>query len=186
MSLTLLQRYYAINRALNAYLVAQGVNCPIIKHGIDPATLKATSKAQTTVYPYMQSFLLNPKPTAWTSQTSGILTTFEYQLSFFTAPQDEFANDATLFTPFEVAKNALSDVNAKVLTVTGYAGAETTLADLLDIKHHYEFEMKSGSPRPAAFMIARMRAVCGYAKAVPEAELSTDIEGAITIGQESP
>lgn len=183
MSYTLLERYYGINRALNEYLVSRSITCPILKYGIDAAALKTATKSQIVKYPYMQSYLMNPRPAAWTSEESGIMTEFEYQLNFYTAPTDEFSNDAGLYTPFEVAKNALSDVNARVLAIPGYAGGETTWADLLDIKHSYDFAMKSGNPVPAAFMIARFRAVCAYAKDVPEAGPTTDLDDAITINE---
>lgn len=179
--LTLMQRYYGINKALNDYLKSRAIDCPVIKYGIDPATIKAQSNAQTGFkYPYFQSYIRPVNPQAWTSSDAGTLTQFEYQLSFFTGPQDEFANDADKFIPFDVARNALSDVNIRLLATVDIYGNRTTLADLLDVQHHYEFSMKTGQPVPAAFLIAKMRAVCAYPISIPDATLSTDIDNAIT------
>jgi len=161
--LTLLQRYYAMNAALDKYLSDQQTNCPVIKYGIDPATLKTTFKdTRDSVFPYIQTHISNVRPVAWTSLDSGIMTEFDYQLSFFTSPADETVNDAAYFIPFEVARIGLTDVNRKVLSTFDTDGNEYTIANILDLKFHYEFEMKTGSPVPAAFLIARMRAVCAY------------------------
>lgn len=183
--LTLIQRYYKINEALNNYLKVRGTalnfTCPVIKYGIDRATLKSETKSQADKYPYIQTYVMNVSPVAWTSYESGILTDFEYQLSFFTSPRNEFMNDTDYFIPFDVAKNALSDINLQLLKTTDQLGNVTTLADLQDVKFHYEFEMKSGSPVPSAFLIAKMRAVCGYVidPGYAPATMSTNLDNAI-------
>ncbi len=183
--LTLLQRYYAINQKLNEYLESKNVKCPIIKYGIDVAILKTRFRDQKEfTYPYMQTYIRQLTPHYWTSENAGILTEFEYQLSFFTSPDDEFINDTLHFVPFEAAKNALSDITVGLLETVDDDGKETTIADLLSMQIHYEFEMRTGSPVPAAFLIAKFRAVCGYALDVPDATLATDIDDAVTYTQD--
>lgn len=180
--LTLHQRYYGINRALSSYLIDKGISCPIIKFGIDPATLKDRSKPQAGFsYPYLQTFILNQKPVAFTSLESGTLTEFDFQVSFFTAPKDEYGNDADYFLPFTAVVNALSDVNLRLLEYYDHGTDKlTTYADLIaPLMIEQQFGMKSGQGVPAAFLIAKMRAVCGYAIApTEEAILSTDLDSA--------
>lgn len=180
--LTLMERYYAINQALNSYLISKSIMCPVIKYGIDPATLKTTWKGrQYDRFPYLQTFISNAKPLAWTSYYNGTLTDFDFQISFFTSPSNEFENDAVFFKPFEAVKNALSNINLNLLQTTDEDGNVTTIADLLSMLFHYEFNMKSGSPVPSAFLICKMRAVCGYGQELEEADptLSTDLDEAI-------
>lgn len=181
--LTLMERYYAINQALNAYLVSLDLNCPVIKYGIDPATLKRTWKGQAYErYPYIQTYITNVKAQQWTSYQGGTLTEWDFQVSFFSSPKTEFENDAVYFRPFEAVKNGLSNIRLNLLQTTGEDGKVTTLADIFDpVRFHYEFEMKSGSPVPSAFAIFKMRAVCGYGQnlAEPDTTLSTDLDNAI-------
>jgi hypothetical protein len=177
-----MQRYYAINQALEAYLVSKSIICPVIKYGIDPATLKTNWKGQQyDRFPYIQTFISNVKEVSWTSYFVGALTDFDFQVSFFTSPRTEFENDSEYFKPFDAVKNALSNVNLNLLQTTSEDGKITTIADLVSKLYHYEFEMKSGAPVPAAFMICKMRAVCGYGDdlAEPDPTLSTDLSEAI-------
>lgn len=180
--LTLQQRYYGINRALSSYLIDKGISCPIIKYGIDPATLKDRSNPSAGFsYPYLQTFIPNQNPVAFTSLDSGTLTEFDFQVSFFTAPEDEFGNDEDYFLPFVAVINALSDVNLRLLDYYDKGtDSLTTYADLVaPLMISQEFGIKSGQGVPAAFLIAKMRAVCGYAIApTEEAILSTDLDSA--------
>lgn len=184
--LTLMERYYAINQALNSYLISKDIFCPVIKYGIDPATLKAEWKGQAyDRFPYIQTFISNVKAQQWTSYAGGTLTEWDFQVSFFSSPTgQEFANDAVFFRPFEAVKNGLSNINLNLLQTISNDGKITTIADIYEpIRFHYEFEMKSGSPVPSAFMICKMRAVCGYGEnlAEPDPTLSTDLDNAIEI-----
>lgn len=181
---TLQEKYYAINAALNAFLKAKGVRCPVIKYGIDPATLKNNSKDQTNNrYPYFQSFILNPKATAWTSDGGGVYTRFEYQLSFFTSPENEIENDAALFLPFNLARVALSDVNLQVLRrVSG--GESVFIADLLDLQENPDFSMVSGAPVPTGVLLAKFAAVCGYPVHFDGPGISTDLDFALEFTNE--
>jgi hypothetical protein len=180
--LTLMERYYAINQAINAYLISKNIFCPVIKYGIDPATLKQTWKGQVyDNFPYFQTFISNVRPLAWTSYYSGTLTDFDYQINFFTSPTDETVNDSVFFKPFEAIKNGLSNINLNLLQTTDEDENITTIADLQSMMYHYEFNMKSGSPVPSAFLICKMRAVCGYGQdlAEPDPTISTDIDHSI-------
>lgn len=174
--LTLTQTYYAINAALNNYLTTNQVKAQVYKYGIDPALLKTNVHNRTSgpAYPYFQSYITNPKQNTWTTVESGIFTDYEYQLSFFTAPTDEFVNDSAYFWPFEVAKNALSDRRANLLD--GIAVIKSSTG-------HYEFAMKSGQPVPAAFQIYQMRSVCAYAdlSMFPTPGNATNLDNAVTV-----
>lgn len=177
--MTLLEKYYAINKAIMAWMQGQSVYCPIVKYGIDPAVLKATFADQSlSLYPYFQTFISNVRPVAWTTKEAGILTEFDFQLSFFTSPEDETVNDSSKFTPFEMARIAFTDISLRVLEeIDDDTGESLPYASILSTNFHYEFEMKSGSPVPSAFMLARMRAVCSYPTNViiSDPGLSTDI-----------
>lgn len=181
--LTLMERYYAINQAINAYLISKNIFCPVIKYGIDPGTLKAKWNGQQyDTFPYLQTYISNVRPLAWTSYPSGTLTDFDFQISFFTSPADETINDSVFFKPFEAVKNGLANINLNLLQTTDQDGNITTIADIKSLLFHYEFNMKSGSPVPSAFVIYKMRAVCGYGEdlAEPDPTISTDLDQAIT------
>lgn len=181
---TLQEKYYAINAALNAFIKSKSVRCPVVKYGIDPATLKDSAKDQTNKrYPYFQSFILNPKATAWTSDGGGVYTRFEYQLSFFTSPANELENDAALFLPFNLARTALSDVELQVLRRVEN-GESVFIADLLDLREETNFGMVSGAPVPTGVLIARFATVCGYPVRVPGPGISTDLDFALEFTNE--
>ena len=185
-AMTLMQKYYAINSALNSYLISHGISCPVIKYGVDPATLvDETGPSPFSAYPYIQTYISNVTQQPWTSKEAGLFTTFDFQLSFFTAPDDEFINDADFFIPFEAAKLAFTDINARALQITDESGNSVMIADILSLRHHYEFDLVSGSPVPAAFLIAKMRTVCSYAIETPDATDATNIDEAITITPEN-
>lgn len=183
--LTLKQRYYGINAALNSYLVSKGQQCKVLKYGIDRATLKNSTSNQTDKYPYLQTYVNNAKPVSWTNYENGVLTDFDFQISFFTSPATEFEKDDKLFEPFYIATNALSDARLKLLQTTIGANV-TTLADLISVRYTEEFGIVSGAPVPSAIFIAKMRAVCGY---VPDPSYvpvgySTNIDQAISYTME--
>jgi len=182
---TLQEKYFSINAALNRYIKSYSLRCPVIKCGVDPATLKDSARDQTSArarYPYLQSHLMNVNPTAWTSDRSGIYTRFEYQLSFFTSPDTEIENDSELFKPFDVARMALSDINTgALLLVDETTGAQSSIADLLSIREERNFSMVSGAAVPRAVLVAKLATVCGYPVRTPDPGISTDLEDAISI-----
>jgi len=96
--MTIYEKYYAMNAALSAALVAQGVTCPVYKYGSVP-------KLQN--YPYIQTTFRVTKRQPNASARSGTLTDFEYTLNFFTAAKHERENDAALFVPYETARELI-------------------------------------------------------------------------------
>lgn len=171
--MTINEVYQDINLKINNYLTGLNISCPVIKYGIDPANLKTDkNNIVAKTYPYIQAFINNIKEQAWASNGSGIYTKFDYQLSFFTAPEDEYSDDLKLYYPFEVVKNALSDVNLNLLGST--ASITEKLGD-------HEFNMKSGQPVSSRIVIYKMIAVCSYVKTIPEVGNATNIDAAISI-----
>jgi len=167
------EKYYAINSAINKYLKSKSVDCPLIKYGIDRASVKANKKDTVeNRYPYMQSHISNIQQQSWTAEANGILTKFDYQISFFTAPETEFTNDAKLFYPFELTKNILADTKLNILN---------NIAVIRRTRGHYESNLKSGQGVPSAFIIYSMTAVCTYEAIVPESGGSTEVTGSIEI-----
>jgi len=96
--MTINEKYYAMNAALNAALVNQGVICPVYKYG---------SVAQPVTYPYIQTICRVTKRQPNGSALSGTLTDFEFILNFFTAAKHERENDAALFVPYEAARELI-------------------------------------------------------------------------------
>lgn len=171
--MTLNQRYYAVNTAINTYLQSKGIDARVIKYGIDPATLANQSLSTAkTKYPYFQSYITNVQEQPWTTETTGIFTDFDYQLSYFAGPQSEKINDTKYFYPFEVVKNVLGDINLNILD---------GIADIRSKEGPYKFEVKSGQPVASAIMIYKMRAQCSYEAIIPDAGITTDINSAISI-----
>lgn len=183
MKMTLIQKFYAINTALNLFLRGQGVRCQVIKYGVDPATTKVTSNDQTSSrYPYMQTWIPDPpRPNAWTSRESGIYTRFKFQLNFYTAPEFEFENDALLYTPFNLARIAFSDVAMRVLMMTDPEGNTFSIADVLKVHEPISFKMTSGSPVIQSVLLVEMATVCAYPEQaiLPDPGYATDLYDAI-------
>ncbi len=170
---TIHQVYYAINAAIISYLAENNIKASFYKTGIDPATLKTDrANLQTIRYPYIQSTITNLDPQSWTSKESGIFTDFDYQLSFFTAPQSELENDSKYFYAFEVAKDALSDVNLNLIG---------DIASIMSTNGPIDFQTKSGQSVPSAVMIYRMRSICAYRAIVEDSGTTTDLNGAIQL-----
>lgn len=171
--MTLNERYYAVNTALNTYLQSKGIQAQVIKYGIDPATLmKDQNNTSATKYPYFQSYITNIVEQPWTTQSTGIFTDFDYQLSYFAGPRSEKINDTKYFYPFEVAKNVLGDIDLNILD---------GIADIKAKEGPYKFDMKSGQPVASAIMIYHMRAQCSYEAIIPPAGITTDLNSAISI-----
>lgn len=171
--MTINEVYQDINLKINNYLTGMNIECPVIQYGVDPANLKTDKRnIVAKTYPYFQSSINNIKEQAWTSNSSGIYTKFDYQLSFFTAPENEYSDDLKLFYPFEVVKNALSDVKLNLLKST---------ASITGKLWDFDFKMKSGQPVPAGVVIYKMIAVCSYVEAIPEPGGATNIDSAINV-----
>ena len=97
--MTINEKYYAMNEALNKALQAQSLTARVYKYGAVP---KGAS------YPYFQSVYRVTKRQPFASSISGVLTDFEYILNFFTAKSSDEANDATLFEPYEIARELIT------------------------------------------------------------------------------
>jgi len=179
---TLIEKYYALNTCLSQFLKSRNAICPVVQFGVDPATIKASSKDQTVNrYSYIQTFILNPKVQSWTSHEGGIYTRFEWQLSFFTSPDNEFENMTELWRPYNLARMALSDISlGAFLSIDPLTGLSVSIADLLNVREELASSMVSGAPVPRAVMIAEMASVCAYPDTVPDPGESTDLDLAIS------
>jgi hypothetical protein len=96
--MTINEKYYAMNSALNTALTSKGITCPVYKYG---------SVAQPVKYPYIQTTYRVTKRQPNGSALSGTLIDFEYILNFFTAAKHERENDAALFVPYETARELI-------------------------------------------------------------------------------
>jgi len=97
--MTIIEKYYAMNTALNRALAAQSVAARVYKYGTVP---KGAS------YPYFQSAYRVTYRQPFASSISGVLTDFEYILNFFTAAASDELNDAKLFEPYEIARELIT------------------------------------------------------------------------------
>jgi hypothetical protein len=99
--MTIIEKYYAMNKALNQALAAGGSGpaARVYKYGTVP---KGAS------YPYFQSAYRVTRRQPFASSVSGVLIDFEYTLNFFTAAPNDEANDAKLFEPYEIARELIT------------------------------------------------------------------------------
>jgi hypothetical protein len=97
--MTIDEKYYAMNKALNVALKAAAVNARVHKYGKVP---------KDTAYPYFQSSYRVTYRQPFGKETTGVLTDFEYILNFFTAAENDEANDADLFIPYEAARELIT------------------------------------------------------------------------------
>ena len=124
--MTINEKYYAMNEALNKALVAQGVNVRVYKYGSVP---------KGGAYPYFQSYFRVIKRQPFSSSTSGTLVDFEYALNFFTAKSSDEANDAALFEPYEIARELITSPESFI-----WDG----IANILSHDETPEFSVKGG------------------------------------------
>ena len=99
--MTIIEKYYAMNKALNRALAATGSGpaVRVYKYGAVP---------KNATYPYFQSAYRVTRRQPFASSVSGVLTDFEYILNFFTAAPNDEANDAKLFEPYEIARELIT------------------------------------------------------------------------------
>lgn len=99
--MTIIEKYYAMNKALNLALAAGGSGpaVRVYKYGAVP---------KGATYPYFQSTYRVTHRQPFASSISGVLTDFEYTLNFFTAAPNDEANDAKLFEPYERARELIT------------------------------------------------------------------------------
>ena len=135
--MTIYEKYYAMNAALNTALIAQGVTCPVFKYGsvVKKGNGYPDVDGQPVSYPYIQTTFRVTKRQPNGSSTSGTLIDFEYTLNFFTAAAHERMNDATLFEPYEMARELI--VNPDFLIWRG-------IANVLNHDETPEFNFRGG------------------------------------------
>ena len=124
--MTIIEKYYAMNSALNVAMKERGIKCPAYKYG---------TVAEPVSYPYMQTTYRVRKRQPNGSAESGTLTDFDYILNFFTAAGNERLNDSDLFIPYESARELI--INPLFLIFSG-------IANVLNHEETPEFNYKAG------------------------------------------
>lgn len=127
--MTIIEKYYAMNTALNVALAAGGSGRPaarVYKYGAVP---------KGTPYPYFQSAYRVTYRQPFASSVSGVLTDFEYMLNFFTAAPNDEANDAALFEPYEIARELITSPESAIWN---------DIATVLSHDETPEFKFKGG------------------------------------------
>ncbi|MDD5363614.1 MAG: hypothetical protein PHN88_15940 [Ignavibacteria bacterium] len=103
--MTIIEKYYAMNTALNLALKAQSQVAQVYKYGTVPEHKK---------YPYFQSVYRIQRRQPYASSVSGVLTDFEYTLNFYTAAISDEKNDVALFTPYEIARELITSPESMI------------------------------------------------------------------------
>ena len=124
--MTINEKYYAMNEALNKALKAQSVTARVYKYGAVP---------KNASYPYFQSIYRVKNRQPFASSVSGVLMDFEYILNFFTAKKSDEANDAALFEPYEIARELITSPESFIWT---------DIANVLRHDETPEFSVKGG------------------------------------------
>jgi hypothetical protein len=124
--MTVNEKYYAMNDALNKALAARGVAARVYKYGAVP---------KVAHYPYFQSSYRVTYRQPFASSVSGVLTDFEYNLNFFTAAACDEVNDAALFRPYEIARELITSPESFIWT---------DIANVLSHDETPEFSFKGG------------------------------------------
>lgn len=153
--MTLYEKYYAMNKALNIALDGQGITCPVFKYGsvIKTGEGYPAVDGQPVKYPYMQSTFRVTKRQPNGSTASGTLIDFEYILNFFTAAAHERENDAALFVPYETARELI--VNPDFLIWSG-------IANVLNHDETPEFNFRGGLEVLQKGLIFRCQSVVSH------------------------
>jgi len=126
--MTIIEKYYAMNKALNQALAAggSGSSARVYKYGTVP---------KGATYPYFQSTYRVTRRQPFASSVSGVLTDFEYTLNFFTAAPNDEANDAKLFEPYEMARELITSPESAIWN---------SIATVLSHDETPEFNFKGG------------------------------------------
>lgn len=162
--MTMIETYYALNTALSGAMKSHSVACPLYKYGVTPSMINNNQANKKESYPYLQTSYSVDRSVSRTSQSSGTVTDFDYQLSFFTSPSSEFSSDKILMDTWEKIKNCVSDVRLAIFS---------KIADLLNHQEVDGFDQSSGMIVASKFLICKMRAVCTYAIDVPGSAVAT-------------
>lgn len=124
--MTIIEKYYAMNKALNIALQYRNITARVHKYGKVPE--KAT-------YPYFQSSYRVTNRQPYAKKSTGVLTDFEYTLNFFTAAPTDEQNDAALFVPYEAARELITSPDSFI-----WAG----IANILRHDETPQFNFKGG------------------------------------------
>lgn len=124
--MTIIEKYYAMNTALNQALASRGIMARVYKYGTVP---------KGAAYPYFQSTYRVTYRQPYASSVSGVLTDFEYMLNFFTAAPNDEANDAALFESYEIARELITSPESAIWN---------SIATVLSHDETPEFNYKGG------------------------------------------
>ena len=175
--MTLYEKYYAMNSALNTALIGQGVTCPVFKYGtvVKKGDGYPSVDGQPVKYPYIQTTYRVTKRQPNGSNASGTLTDFEFTLNFFTAAANERTNDASLFVPYETARELV--VSPDFLIWRG-------IANVLNHEETPEFNFHGGLEVLQKGLIFKCQSVVSHVidftpEIVPDNEVMEVVEDAI-------
>lgn len=161
--MTIAQKYYAMNAAIQAFLVSEDETAKIYKYG---------RVVQGVRYPYFQSTYRVRDAQPFPSKQSGTYTDFDYFLNYFVAAKNEDSNDALLFTTFEKVKEAIGNPYYLILQ---------PVASVLKIAHAPEFTFKGGLEVLQRGLILTCRTVCG--NVLSEIAKQTTIENVVEVAE---
>jgi hypothetical protein len=164
--MTLYEKYYAMNAALNAELKLQNIICPVYKYG---------TVAQPVKYPYIQTTYRVTKRQPDGSVESGTLIDFEFILNFFTAANNERENDAALFVPYEAARELI--VSPDYLIWSG-------IANVLNHDETPDFNFKGGLEVLQKGLIFRCQSVVSHV-IIPEYIETVPVDEAMEVVEDS-
>ena len=162
--MTIAEKYYAMNAALNTAVKARNVVCPVYKYGSVPESIK---------YPYIQTTYRVIKRQPFGSSVSGVITDFEFVLNFFTAAANERTNDAALFNPYETARELITSPESFIWK---------DIANIIDHNETPEFTFKGGVEVLQRGLVFNCQTVTTFAstihggKEIPTDEVITAIE----------
>lgn len=155
--MTIAEKYYAMNAAINAFLSAAGEAARVFKYG----TIADDKKN----YPYFQSNYRVIDAQPFGTDESGTYTDFYFYLNFFTAAKNERDNDAALFMVFEKVREAIGNPNKLILQ---------PVASVTRVEQTPEFNFRGGLEVLQRGLILTCRAVCSHVVADGVADATID------------
>lgn len=158
--MTIAEKYYALNSAINIFLAGQGETARVFKYG------RVTEGKK---YPYFQSDYKVIDAQPFSTNESGRYTDFYYYLNYFVAAKNEMSNDAALFNTLEKVREAVGNPNKIILQ---------NVASVLRIELTPEFAFKGGLEVLQRGLIFTCRAVCTHVLSdnVSEATIDNVVE----------
>jgi hypothetical protein len=159
--MTIAEKFYAMNAAIKAFLVAQGETAGVYKYGT-----VITGKP----YPYFQSDYKVYDAQPFGTDESGTYTDFYFYLNFFTAASNERKNDAALFNVFEKVREAIGNPNKLILQ---------PIASVTRVEQTPEFNFRGGLEVLQRGLILTCRAVCSHV--VADGVVDATIDNAVQV-----